>query len=204
MTKKELVKNYIKDEIQKLSEGDLIPSESKIMKELSVSRFTVRSAIQDLASDNLIITKNGVGSFVGQTLKKKYVLIIFQKDMLEGRLHNTFFNGKQKLLEFLENKNYIPAYYEDNEEKEILDFINKHKNQLLGLISCHANDDLLKKISGQGIAIVSTIQSTATHFPTVMCDYAVFFRDVRNLIKKYKFKNVIFFTFIYIKLYRCP
>lgn len=43
--------------------GDRLPSESALMKEFSVSRNTVRTALSRLAAENLIETRQGQGSF---------------------------------------------------------------------------------------------------------------------------------------------
>ena len=46
------------------SPGDLIPSEIKLAKELGVSQGTVRTAITELVENNLLIRKQGKGTYV--------------------------------------------------------------------------------------------------------------------------------------------
>ena len=48
--------------------GDRLPSENALAEHYSVSRATIRTALQDLESRGLMITRRGLGSFVtGQT-----------------------------------------------------------------------------------------------------------------------------------------
>lgn len=48
--------------------GDRLPSETALAEHYSVSRATIRTALQDLESRGLMITRRGLGSFVtGQT-----------------------------------------------------------------------------------------------------------------------------------------
>ena len=46
------------------NEGDKIPSESKLCEMFNVSRASIRAAIQKLQGQGLIVTRQGVGSFV--------------------------------------------------------------------------------------------------------------------------------------------
>ncbi|WP_455138690.1 GntR family transcriptional regulator [Thermophilibacter sp.] len=57
----------IKSDIKsgKYKTGDRIPSEAELSQEYSVSRITVRRAIEDLCSDGYLSKKQGRGTFVG-------------------------------------------------------------------------------------------------------------------------------------------
>jgi len=50
--------------VQKMQEGEKIPSENEISKEFHASRICVRSALQKLQGQKFIITRPGKGSFV--------------------------------------------------------------------------------------------------------------------------------------------
>lgn len=54
-------------------EGDKLPSEGELCKLFNVSRVSIRSAIHKLKGQNLIVTKQGVGSFVANPLSNKLV-----------------------------------------------------------------------------------------------------------------------------------
>ena len=45
-------------------EGEILPSEHKLCKDLGVSRVVVREVLQRLRAEKLIVTRQGVGSFV--------------------------------------------------------------------------------------------------------------------------------------------
>lgn len=57
------IKGLIKSGVYKV--GDKIPSESELSQEYSVSRITVRRAIEDLCADGYLSKKQGRGTFVG-------------------------------------------------------------------------------------------------------------------------------------------
>lgn len=57
------IKNLIKSGTYKT--GDRIPSESELSQEYSVSRITVRRAIEDLCADGYLSKKQGRGTFIG-------------------------------------------------------------------------------------------------------------------------------------------
>ncbi|MFH1300151.1 MAG: GntR family transcriptional regulator [Planctomycetota bacterium] len=50
--------------------GELIPSETSLMKQYSASRTTVRKAIESLSKKGFIVRKRGVGSFVEKDIVK--------------------------------------------------------------------------------------------------------------------------------------
>ncbi|MBQ7257096.1 MAG: GntR family transcriptional regulator [Abditibacteriota bacterium] len=197
MTKKELVKQHLYNLIRTLNEGDKIPSEASIMKELNVSRFTVRSAIGDLLNENVIFTQNGVGSFVQYREHKKIVLVLLEDNLLVGRLRKTYKVLYNMIIEKLELKGYNPIYYSDKDDK-VMDFVKKNQKNILGVIAVHCNEDLLKEINSYGIPIVYTHKSTCTVYPTIIVDYNDFFKKLNMLIHKYKFKDILFFSFKYV------
>lgn len=72
MSKNEVVKQYIKEQIEKkiYSEGQLIESESRLCDVLGISRMTVRKALDELVSDGVVYKEKGRGTFVAR--KPKY------------------------------------------------------------------------------------------------------------------------------------
>lgn len=50
----------------RLGPGDILPSETELMRAWSISRITARSVIKALSNDGLIYTVHGRGSFVSQ------------------------------------------------------------------------------------------------------------------------------------------
>lgn len=60
------IESHIKNLIQSktLKQGELIPSEKQLSEEFSVTRMTVRSALNNLVKDGYITRQRGVGSIV--------------------------------------------------------------------------------------------------------------------------------------------
>jgi GntR family transcriptional regulator len=60
------VSNWLRDQIERgiYAAEDRLPSESQMIDQFSVSRITVRRALQTLESDGLIYRHQGLGSFV--------------------------------------------------------------------------------------------------------------------------------------------
>ena len=65
--------NEIQNKIESkaLKVGELIPSEDEIGKKYGVSRVTVRLALNKLEAKNLIIKKQGLGTFVKSKKRKQ-------------------------------------------------------------------------------------------------------------------------------------
>jgi GntR family transcriptional regulator len=65
------VKIYLRDYIQAndLSDGDQLPSESAIAKNLGVSRNTLREAYIELENEGVIVRRHGIGTFVAPSAR---------------------------------------------------------------------------------------------------------------------------------------
>ena len=61
--------------------GEKLPSENQICKEYGVSRVSARSAIQRLQSQNLVVTKPGLGSFITASHIGKHMLTLALDNM---------------------------------------------------------------------------------------------------------------------------
>ena len=65
-----------------LGPDDALPSERQLAAELGVSRITVRKAIDGLASDGLLVSRQGSGNFVSSRIDKNFAkLTSFSEDM---------------------------------------------------------------------------------------------------------------------------
>jgi GntR family transcriptional regulator len=65
-----------------LSPDDALPPERQIASELSVSRITVRKAIDGLVEEGLLVRKQGSGNFVASRIEKNFAkLTSFSEDM---------------------------------------------------------------------------------------------------------------------------
>jgi GntR family transcriptional regulator len=74
----------IREAIEKrvLAPDDALPAERQIASELSVSRITVRKAIEGLVEEGLLVRRQGSGNFVAARIEKNFAkLSSFSEDM---------------------------------------------------------------------------------------------------------------------------
>ena len=68
--------------LKKLSPGDALPAERDLADQFSVSRITIRKALDSLVSDGLLTRQQGTGTFVTQRVEKSFSkLSSFTEDM---------------------------------------------------------------------------------------------------------------------------
>src|SRR3982750_395693 len=69
-------------ENQVLAADDALPSERQLASDLGVSRITVRKAIDGLAGEGLLVSRQGAGNFVRPRIDKNFAkLTSFSEDM---------------------------------------------------------------------------------------------------------------------------
>jgi GntR family transcriptional regulator len=74
----------LRDAIEKriLAPDDALPSERQLAEELGISRITVRKAIDGLATEGLLVSRQGSGNFVSSRIDKNFAkLTSFSEDM---------------------------------------------------------------------------------------------------------------------------
>jgi GntR family transcriptional regulator len=74
----------IREAIEKrvLAPDDALPAERQIASDLSVSRITVRKAIEGLVEEGLLVRRQGSGNFVASRIEKNFAkLTSFSEDM---------------------------------------------------------------------------------------------------------------------------
>jgi len=68
------LKQILMADVQNRKEGDLLPSESDLCRQFSVSRTVVRQALDDLERDGLVLKVKGKGTYVtGRKLNTSFV-----------------------------------------------------------------------------------------------------------------------------------
>lgn len=94
-----LIKKAIQDKIfsGEYKTDDKIPAETKLCTEYNVSRITVRKAIDLLVKENLLYTKQGVGTFVAHNklIRELTKIYSFSEDMVK-----LGFNPSSKVVTF--------------------------------------------------------------------------------------------------------
>lgn len=81
-----------------LGPEDALPSERQLAAELGVSRITVRKAIDGLAAEGLLVSRQGSGNFVSARIDKNFAkLTSFSEDMRSRgrRPHSVWLNRSQ-------------------------------------------------------------------------------------------------------------
>lgn len=85
--------DFVSDEILEMiidggfQVGDKLPNELEIAKDLNVGRSTVREAIKKLESQNILVIKQGAGTFISD-----------KKGLMEDPMGFRFFRDKNKLV----------------------------------------------------------------------------------------------------------
>lgn len=71
-------KGFVQDKLRsgEWKPGDLIPSESRLVQELSMSRMTVNRALRELTAEGHLVRISGVGTFVAESKPQSNLLRI--------------------------------------------------------------------------------------------------------------------------------
>jgi GntR family transcriptional regulator len=81
-TKQSKTKGRVLDLIERLDVGDAIPSERQLSVDLSVSRLTVRAALDDLVREGFLVRRRGSGTFVSEPkIAQELTMTSFTEDM---------------------------------------------------------------------------------------------------------------------------
>ena len=102
----QLKDKLLKDIKENYKAGDLIPAEVKIEKQYEVSRITVRKAIEELEKANIVLKKQGRGTFVKE---QKVLYDANSIGSLTQRLSKQNHQLKTKSIEFeiIEEEHYV-------------------------------------------------------------------------------------------------
>jgi GntR family transcriptional regulator len=82
MTKQSETRERVLDLIEQLGVGEAIPSERQLSGDLSVSRLTVRAALDDLVREGYLERRQGAGTFVSEPkIAQELTMTSFTEDM---------------------------------------------------------------------------------------------------------------------------
>jgi len=84
-------------ELGVLETGHALPSERELVKQLTLSRVTVRKAIAGLVADGLLVQRHGAGTYVSERIVKSFSKLTGFTDDLRAR-------GLKPRVEFLERE----------------------------------------------------------------------------------------------------
>lgn len=198
MEKTDLVAECISENVKRgiWKKGDRIYSEPDWAKRLGVSRNTVREALSVLIEKGAIRKKVGSGSYIEDVsfFKDKKCIIISLSDFyvtdLTGGPYKTVLNY---LREYIYAQGYEPLVFIHNlYEKPI---IKVDVTEVAGVITYFGMEKVDERFINAGIPVVSVMGCSPGCYPSTILDYSSFYIMLNNLIKKYKWKDVLFFTF---------
>ena len=199
MSKKEEVINYIKEKIVsgKWDVGSKIFSENQLSQYLSVSVNTVRSAISELAKDNILETRKGSGSFVKTNLneeKKEFIILSTDEDAINGEIHYIYNNFIDEMKKSIIKQGYKPIVYIGSDYLNINSALSQVLNKTAGIISLKTLPKDLKELDKMNIPIVDTFSGRITPYPSVLIDTIDFFHKILNIINTYNLNDILVFS----------
>ena len=85
MSKQRETREHVLELMESLAVGDAIPSERQLGLELSVSRLTVRAAVDELVREGYLVRRRGAGTFVAEPKVAKGIDITSFSDDMHAR-----------------------------------------------------------------------------------------------------------------------
>jgi GntR family transcriptional regulator of arabinose operon len=162
MKKYEKVMAWIREQIEdgRIAPGDRLPSESELMRQLEVSRNSVRKAIGELAKLGLVVTEHGIGTFCRTRTAGQSVLVGLVCFRISSYIFPRIIQGCNRVMQKNGYRLVInESWYDLAEERSVLRSLQEMN--VAGIIvipvqgpSAASNADLVKDIEDQGIAVV--------------------------------------------------
>ncbi|MBQ7258259.1 MAG: GntR family transcriptional regulator [Abditibacteriota bacterium] len=201
MDKKELVIEYIENKIRDgiWKPEDRIDPETKLAKDLSLSRGTVHEALSILCDKNILTKQQGSGTYVkdiSSLINKKYILIVSAERYVVDLVGGIYRLTIEYVKELINKQGYTPIFRVVHDDGDLTDNIGIDTNEIAGvlLINAHTSKNIFKTIIKNKIPIVSFLNAKSKTFSSVVTDHEDMFYKLTNLIEKYKLKDIIAIT----------
>ena len=94
MSKYAVIRNRLAERISEMTIGDQLPTEPELCDEFEVSRITIRRAMDELASEGLVVREQGRGTFVADPRVSQHVRETFQNEVSGFYREQTAHNRK--------------------------------------------------------------------------------------------------------------
>ncbi|HEY5800458.1 MAG TPA: histidine utilization repressor [Burkholderiaceae bacterium] len=106
------IKDYLLAEIGagRWKEGDVIPSEQALTKQFSVSRMTVNRALRELSDEQILIRRQGSGTYVAQQ-KYQATLVEIKSIAHEVRARGHAHRSQLHLLERIKASDFLAGQF---------------------------------------------------------------------------------------------
>lgn len=158
--------------------GEALPGENTILEELGVSRTTLRHALAALASEGMIVRRQGNGTYVADNIDVAEVAFLTESESI---LHpGAFFHRKifERLSRFVETHGFKPtlAGFKGNNPQEIISsshlFVPSIMKKTIGIVTDMLEisiDQLIMRDDTHVVAIDTSIPTTKY---SVVVDFA--------------------------------
>jgi len=131
--------------------GEKLPAERELAKQFDVSRPSLREAIQRLESKELLMRRQGGGTYVREALREQLTDPLFE-------LLNTHPESQYDLLEFRHALEGFSAYYAAL--RGSAEDFDKIKKCFKAIEDAHENDDLELEIQSVALFYLSVIEAS--------------------------------------------
>ena len=191
-----LISEKVKDGTWK--KGDRIFSETDLAKKLGVSRNTIREALSVFIEKGAIRKRVGSGSYIEDVAYFKdqnYILISINDFYLNDKMGEPYRHVLNYVKSEIKKHGYIPLVFLYNPERE-KSVVKIDVTELAGVVSFLGNDKVDDKIIKANIPVVSIMGCTPGYYPSTIMSYSQLYTIIKDLIEKYNWKDVIFFSFV--------
>ncbi|MBW3637381.1 MAG: winged helix-turn-helix domain-containing protein [Armatimonadetes bacterium] len=81
-TKTQALSAHLSDLAHKLGPGAKLPTMQQLSEQLGISVMTLNRALSELEAQNIILRKQGSGTYVSETLGQKSVALIYERQLI--------------------------------------------------------------------------------------------------------------------------
>jgi GntR family transcriptional regulator, arabinose operon transcriptional repressor len=185
VTKALQVEKYLRGAIQsgRLNKGEPLPSERDLVTRFKVSRATLRDALNTLATEGLIVRKQGSGTYVNGEQKAPVAAILGRSELLSspmGYFFNSMTDAMRERMDLNGFRTVLSITHGQTQEAiassvQLLD--DSFLNELVGVFDITFDSRALRnRIADLGIPVVAIEAEVPEGEHTVVLDYAAMTR----------------------------
>lgn len=195
------VEHYIEQLIRTrgLEPGDSLPSLSELSKAFGVNGLTVRRAIQELASRDVVVTHQGRGTFVSQGAVRQVLWVssvnIFKKEV---SAYYTDLLGKVSEILQAEGIRVLPVWIANDRPEDVQRYLKSNSLKTYAgyvFCACKTNHALFEHVSGLNRPRVLISQTGENSRWALSCDHDQGDNLALGMLAKQGCKHVATVTF---------
>lgn len=194
MTKKELIENYVLDNINNgvWKEGKRILSEADISEKLKCSRNTVREALINLENKGVVERKHGSGTYVKNKKESKYIVLLMYNYYRNEELFYVYQRLAGILQDMITEKGYKIIFYVETVGTSFFDCMKIEPKKIVCFICINRIYHIYDTVKNK-IPVISAFGINQNFCYNVNINATQMFSIFENLINKYEFENPIIF-----------